>query len=127
MKTRLAKQILSILAPWMASIPVLAVFRWLPGFSNFWMDHVALPLSRFLHRISGSVPFPILEIMVIGAIIVLPLSLLTVIIRRQIYQWIKCLSRSVCIIVLFFGLLWFPAYQTDTPSRYPFPNSMQLT
>ena len=126
MSKSVVKKCICLLATCVALLLFMVVCRLSPGFSSFWMNAFILPVSRSLHRLSGRLPFPLLEW---GMIILAGLALSTAFVAllralrrlrlapifRLLWHWLW----GILILGGTYALLWYPAYWVSPAETMP--------
>lgn len=109
------------------------VFRAFPGLSECWSSSVIRPFSLYLNRITGSVDFPVLEILCISVIICLPASFLRSLLSgisgktcASILKWVKATAVFLLLVSAAYIFLWYPVYWTDAESNAYIPDTDRL-
>lgn len=126
MSKSVVKKCICLLATCVALLLFMVVCRLIPSFSRFWMNAFILPVSRSLHRLSGRLPYPLLEW---GMIILAGLFLSTAFVAllralrslrlapifRLLWHWMW----GILIIGGAYALLWYPAYWVEPAEAMP--------
>lgn len=101
-----------IMAFVLALLTAMAAFRFISGLAGLWQGAIALPVLLTLHRLTGMLPFPALELL-------LPFLLIALLHHR---------ARPVALALIMgmYALLWYPAYFTFPEPRYEAPGTEQL-
>jgi len=108
------------------------IFRICPGIAAFWTNTVIRPFGQTLNHLTGFVPFPVSELLILLVLFTLITGFLCAVLksfRRKgfspIMRWIKSSFGLLLFFLAAYAFLWYPAYWTVN-AEAPSPDSDQI-